>query len=81
MLPLPSFRPDDRIVVVVVIIVDVPYYRRAPRPILPATQVLFMIGTNDRGEEVRGRFTFGYNNDCDVDAYGVMDGDVYAWNE
>ena len=40
-----------------------------------------MIGTNDRGEEVRGRFTFGYNNDCDVDAYGVMDGDVYAWNE
>jgi hypothetical protein len=40
-----------------------------------------MIGTNDRGEEVWGRFTFVYNNDCDVDAYGVMDGDVYAWNE
>lgn len=38
--------------------------------LIPTTAVLFMIGLNADGEEVRGRFTLGYTNGC---------GDVLAW--
>ena len=47
---------------------------------VPSTQVLFMIGENARGEEVRGRFVWRYTNSCDGNAAGVQQGDEIAWS-
>lgn len=41
-----------------------------------------MIGRNDNGEEVRGRFVWRYTNSCDADEDNVpiREGDALAWN-
>ena len=49
--------------------------------LVPSTVVLFMIGINEDGEEVRGRFVLQYTNSCDSDGVAVRDGDVLAWSE
>jgi hypothetical protein len=47
--------------------------------LVPTTQVLFVIGENARGEEVRGRFTFVHSNSCGGDAIGIVAGDAFGW--
>eukprot|EP00581_Thalassiosira_minuscula_P020118 CAMPEP_0183717462 /NCGR_PEP_ID=MMETSP0737-20130205/11072_1 /TAXON_ID=385413 /ORGANISM="Thalassiosira miniscula, Strain CCMP1093" /LENGTH=784 /DNA_ID=CAMNT_0025946915 /DNA_START=185 /DNA_END=2539 /DNA_ORIENTATION=- len=50
--------------------------------LIPATSVIFMIGRNAAGEEVRGRFVLRYTNGCESNENGiaVQEGDVLAWN-
>lgn len=47
---------------------------------VPNTQVLFMIGENARGEEIRGRFVWRYSNSCASTALGVIENDEIAWS-
>ena len=46
---------------------------------VPSTQVLFMIGEDERGEEVRGRFVWRYTGSCDADAVTLEEGDELGW--
>mmetsp|Transcript_289 Transcript_289/g.525 ORF Transcript_289/g.525 Transcript_289/m.525 type:complete len:122 (+) Transcript_289:114-479(+) len=48
---------------------------------LPTSAVIFMIGENADGEEVRGRFVLGYSNSCDSEnGMAVREGGGLAWN-
>lgn len=48
--------------------------------LVPSTQVLFMIGENARGEEVRGRFVWRYTNSCNTNAKTLQVDDEIAWS-
>ena len=47
--------------------------------LVPTTQVLFLVGRDARGGEVRGRFTFVHSNSCGGDAIGIAAGDAFGW--
>ena len=48
--------------------------------LVPSTQVLFMVGENARGEEVRGRFVWRYTNSCNTNAQTLQVNDEIAWS-
>ena len=48
--------------------------------LVPSTQVLFMVGENARGEEVRGRFVWRYTNSCNTNAQTIQVLDEIAWS-
>ena len=48
--------------------------------LVPSTQVLFMVGENARGEEVRGRFVWRYTNSCNTNAQTIQVNDEIAWS-
>jgi len=48
--------------------------------LVPSTQVLFMVGENARGEEVRGRFVWRYTNSCNTNAQTLRKNDEIAWS-
>ena len=48
--------------------------------LVPSTQVLFMVGENARGEEVRGRFVWRYTNSCNTNAQTLQVDDEIAWS-
>ena len=47
--------------------------------LVPVTAVLFLIGENVDGVEVRGRMVWRYTNGCGLDAITILSGDQYAW--
>lgn len=47
--------------------------------IVPKTAVLFLVGFNDDGDEIRGRFVWEYTNGCGDDELTVIGGEDYAW--
>eukprot|EP00956_Cyclotella_meneghiniana_P014236 scaffold21256_cov40-Cyclotella_meneghiniana.AAC.3 len=46
---------------------------------VPKTAVLFMVGYNDNGDEIRGRFNWEYTNGCGKDEFTIMGGEDYGW--
>lgn len=47
--------------------------------IVPKTAVLFLVGFNDDGDEIRGRFVWEYTNGCGEDELTITGGEDYAW--
>ncbi|KAL3777844.1 hypothetical protein ACHAWO_012163 [Cyclotella atomus] len=46
---------------------------------VPKTAVLFLVGFNDDGDEIRGRFVWEYTNGCGEDELAITGGENYAW--
>lgn len=46
---------------------------------VPETAVVFLIGTNSQGDEVRGRFVTRFTNGCADDALTVVGGEEFGW--
>jgi len=47
--------------------------------IVPKTVVLFMVGVNDNGDQIRGRFVWQYTNGCGDDDFTITGGEDYGW--
>ena len=47
--------------------------------IVPKTAVLFMVGFNDDGDEIRGRFVWEYTNGCGEDELTIVGSEDYGW--
>ena len=47
--------------------------------IVPKTAVLFMVGFNDDGDEIRGRFVWEYTNGCGNDELTITGSEDYGW--
>jgi hypothetical protein len=47
--------------------------------IVPKTAVLFMVGFNEDGDEIRGRFVWEYTNGCGIDEQTITGGEDYGW--
>ncbi len=47
--------------------------------LVPDTAVVFIIGQNSDGNEVRGRFVVRFTNGCEENAYAVLGGEQFAW--
>ena len=46
---------------------------------VPKTAVLFMVGFNDDGDEIRGRFVWEYTNGCGENEITILGGEEYGW--
>mmetsp|Transcript_28411 Transcript_28411/g.56715 ORF Transcript_28411/g.56715 Transcript_28411/m.56715 type:complete len:651 (-) Transcript_28411:225-2177(-) len=46
---------------------------------VPETGVLFLVGRNSEGTEVRGRFVWNYSLDCGNSAVTIEEGDDFGW--
>ena len=46
---------------------------------VPKTAVLFMVGSNDDGDDIRGRFVWEYTNGCGKDEFTIIGGEEYGW--
>ena len=47
---------------------------------IPETGVLFYIGQDSSGEEVRGRFVWQYTNGCGDNEIAIEDGEEFGWS-
>lgn len=47
--------------------------------LIPKTAVLFMVGLNGEGDEIRGRFVWEYTNGCGLDEVVITGIEDYSW--
>ena len=46
---------------------------------VPKTAVLFMVGFNEDGDQIRGRFVWEYTNGCGIDEVPIFGDEDFAW--